>query len=155
MLSGAVKNATENFMAFDPFQDYKTAGYLQNRFKMPLGSDLKRLEHTSYMVALPQALAYLKKQSTLHYDDLLCVHFQMSFFRCFNEQLSVLFDIFHRCFILYYVTQTIVSDFSFVFFDNGDIVQLFCNPFVLLYCFVFLNTPLQKIRVTSILQHDL
>lgn len=61
-------------MAFDPFQDYKTAGYLQNRFKMPLGSDLKRLEHTSYMVALPQALAYLKKQSTPHYDDLLCVH---------------------------------------------------------------------------------
>lgn len=61
-------------MAWDPFNDYKKNGYLQNIHRLPLGDDLKQLEHEDFAVFLEDALLYLAQCVTPSYDDLLEVH---------------------------------------------------------------------------------
>ena len=61
-------------MAWDPFNDYRKNGYLQNIHRLPLGNDLKQLEHEDYMAFLPDALLYLSECVSPSYADLLEVH---------------------------------------------------------------------------------
>lgn len=61
-------------MNWDPFNDYRKNGYLQNIHRLPLGDDLKQLEHEDFAVFLPDALLYLSQCVSPSYDDLLEVH---------------------------------------------------------------------------------
>lgn len=61
-------------MAWDPFNDYRKNGYLQNIHRLPLGDDLKQLEHEDFAVFLEDALLHLSQCVSPSYDDLLEVH---------------------------------------------------------------------------------
>lgn len=61
-------------MILDAFNDYEEAGYLQNSQRLPLGDDLKQLEHEDFSLFLPDALTYLSSLAAPNYDDLLEVH---------------------------------------------------------------------------------
>lgn len=61
-------------MAFDPFGDFETAGYLRN-FAGEKNLDLvKTAEHQLFRAQLPTALSYLARRRQIRYECLLEVH---------------------------------------------------------------------------------
>jgi cell filamentation protein len=59
---------------FDPFGDLETRGYLRNAKGYKTASAVKRLEHSKHALALPGAMAALRKRRSLKYKDLLETH---------------------------------------------------------------------------------
>lgn len=60
-------------MAFDPFGDLETAGYLRNRVGKKDPQEVKVLEHATFAAQLPSTLDWIAGQP-LTYDTLLAVH---------------------------------------------------------------------------------
>lgn len=65
-----------NMSLFDPFGDFETAGYLRNRFAKKDPTDIKELEHITFLLQLPSVLDWLQTQP-LTYDTLLQVHHKL------------------------------------------------------------------------------
>lgn len=61
-------------MSFDPFGDFKTAGYLRNVHRLTDLELVKRLEHASFEANVEQALACLSDLETVDYKAVLRVH---------------------------------------------------------------------------------
>ena len=59
---------------FDPFSDFETSGYLQNKFKVKDLRVIRELEHTMFRAGLDDALRYLSTKEQLTYRDFLEVH---------------------------------------------------------------------------------
>lgn len=61
-------------MTFDPFGDFATRGYLRNVAKAKDPEIVQRLLHNSFLTGIDAAVADLKAQPTLRYDDVLKTH---------------------------------------------------------------------------------
>jgi cell filamentation protein len=59
---------------FDPFSDFETNGYLQNKFNEKDPHLIRELEHTMFRAGLDDALQYLSTRKQLEYGDFLEVH---------------------------------------------------------------------------------
>lgn len=61
-------------MAFDPFGDFESRGYLRNVFSEKDPAIIKDLESTSFRNHLPEALKKLNRVETLSYSTLIETH---------------------------------------------------------------------------------
>lgn len=61
-------------MSFDPFNDFATAGYLQNTLKLKDPKEVKESEHLSFELSVEDALAFLASQDQISYATVLKVH---------------------------------------------------------------------------------
>ena len=61
-------------MTFDPFGDYKTAGYLRNFEKVKDLDIVRRLEHASFATGIDEAFRQLAAAERLAYDHVLQTH---------------------------------------------------------------------------------
>lgn len=61
-------------VVFDPFSDFETNGYLQNKFQEKDTNVIRELEHTMFRAGLDDALRYLSTKKELTYGDFLEVH---------------------------------------------------------------------------------
>lgn len=59
---------------FDPFGDFKTAGYLRNTLQLKDPEVIKELEHQNFKANLPTALSFLEQRRTIDYAAFLKVH---------------------------------------------------------------------------------
>lgn len=59
---------------FDPFQDFEDRGYLRNTPGLKEGAKIKKLEHSSFLMGLPEAINHLANRKVLTYVDFLKVH---------------------------------------------------------------------------------
>src|ERR1700709_2813363 len=67
-------SARSKAVAFDPFGDFATEGYLRNFEKEKDLAIVKRAENASFMTGLDEAFATLAKSRVLSYDDVLATH---------------------------------------------------------------------------------
>lgn len=68
------KGSCKSPSSFDPFGDQKTLGYLRNHYLEINPLYVKMLEHLSFALGLPSALAYLASSKFVGYPELLTVH---------------------------------------------------------------------------------
>lgn len=61
-------------MTFDPFEDFKSRGYLRNLDGLHDEAAVKEAEHRTFLDGLDDALAYLAERPSLTYADVLAVH---------------------------------------------------------------------------------
>lgn len=61
-------------MAFDPFGDFETKGYLRNHAGLKNTQDVKRFEHSSFARNVPDALAKLDRLKTISTQDVQETH---------------------------------------------------------------------------------
>ncbi|MBK4997796.1 molybdenum cofactor guanylyltransferase MobA [Pseudomonas sp. S31] len=61
-------------MIFDPFDDYESAGYLRNAFKLKDPEQIKRMEHLAFEASLEEAIALLAAPTRITYETLLELH---------------------------------------------------------------------------------
>lgn len=60
---------------FDPFKDFKTSGYLRNKFAEKDPQIVQELEHQMFRASLDEAITHLaKRRGALRYEDFLDVH---------------------------------------------------------------------------------
>ena len=59
---------------FDPFKDFDTEGYLRNHFKEKDSRIIKRAEHESFSLHLPEVIQFLSKCKIITYNHFLDVH---------------------------------------------------------------------------------
>lgn len=61
-------------MIFDPFGDFKSAGYLRNTLKLKKTEEIKRLEHLTFELGIDEALNFLSTIKSINYLSILKVH---------------------------------------------------------------------------------
>lgn len=61
-------------MSFDPFGDFKTAGYLRNTQRLTEPEEVKRIEHSLFLANLDDAIGMLSTRAVIDYDSFLEVH---------------------------------------------------------------------------------
>jgi cell filamentation protein len=61
-------------VTFDPFGDFKTAGYLRNLERETNLDIIKRIEHSSFVTGLDEVFAHLAKAKQITYQHLLQTH---------------------------------------------------------------------------------
>jgi cell filamentation protein len=64
-------------VTFDVFGDFETRGYLRNTSGLKDLKLLKVIEHRWFQEKVPGAMAYLERQPTLQYQDVLATHKQL------------------------------------------------------------------------------
>jgi cell filamentation protein len=61
----------------DPFEDYQTEGYLRNFFKEKDLEIVSHLEAAAFEAQVHQAIRFLRRQPTIHYEHITEVHRQL------------------------------------------------------------------------------
>lgn len=61
-------------MAFDPFGDFETAGYLRNTQGLSDPESVKHIEHSLFLANLDDAIDMLRTRLVIDYDSFLEVH---------------------------------------------------------------------------------
>lgn len=61
-------------MMFDPFDDFETAGYLRNVFKLKDPAQIKKMEHLAFESSLEDAISLLSSCRHITYQTLLELH---------------------------------------------------------------------------------
>jgi len=61
-------------VTFDPFDDFKTRGYLRNVAGQKDLEIVKRLEHNSFLTGVEEAFKSLSRIKRLSYRDVLATH---------------------------------------------------------------------------------
>jgi cell filamentation protein len=58
-------------LPFDPFNDFEERGYLRNHFRIKDIEEVRRLENSAFQDCLFEALTFLRRRSTIVYEDVL------------------------------------------------------------------------------------
>jgi molybdopterin-guanine dinucleotide biosynthesis protein A len=61
-------------MMFDPFDDFESAGYLRNAFKLKDPAQIKKMEHLAFEASLEEAIALLSTAHPITYQTMLELH---------------------------------------------------------------------------------